>query len=476
MHRYKLLITGAGPTGLGAALHATDVGEKDIAILEAARSAGGLATSVRDRRGFTWDLGAHVQFSHYEKHDEFLDRSLSSGDWLTHRRATWVYTKRRFIPYPYQLNLQALPKGDRWEALLGMLRASKQPRTPPTDFRDWILRTFGEGIGRQFLLPYNEKIWGVPLERMSADWVSERVAAPDLEIVLKGVCFNQPSTSWGPNATFRYPRVGGTGAIWHSLATQLPKGVIRYGERVRAIDLNQRVVFTERGERFGYENLVSTMPLDELTRVVTPSGQFPLASQLVHTTTHVVGLGLSGPVPDSLRGKFWIYFPDSEQPFYRLTVLSNLSQAMVPDSRRHWSVMAEVAETEHRPLPSDDVAGDVTRALFRAGLIPPSAKVESTWQRRLHHGYPVPTKERDQILDEVLPALADCGIYSRGRFGGWKYEVSNQDHSLMQGVEAVERILNGREELTFFRPSLINSRTNPFPYVEWINYQKKQGA
>ena len=73
----------------------------------------------------------------------------------------------------------------------------------------------------------------------------------------------------------------------------------------------------------------------------------------------------------------------------------------------------------------------------------------SRWHRRLEHGYPTPWLGRDEVLAEAEHALHAAGIYSRGRFGAWKYEVSNQDHSLMQGVEAVDHILSGEPERTF---------------------------
>ena len=87
-------------------------------------------------------------------------------------------------------------------------------------------------------------------------------------------------------------------------------------------------------------------------------------------------------------------------------------------------------------------------AFERCGLID-RAKVVSRWHCRLEHGYPTPWLGRDEVLAEAEHALHAAGIYSRGRFGAWKYEVSNQDHSLMQGVEAVDRILSGEPERTF---------------------------
>src|SRR5262249_40934061 len=94
--------------------------------------------------------------------------------------------------------------------------------------------------------------------------------------------------------------------------------------------------------------------------------------------------------------------------------------------------------------------------LLRTGLIESPSQVASSWQFRARHGYPVPSLERDEVLAEIHPRLEGGNVFSRGRFGGWKYEGSNQDHCFMQGVEVVDRLLEGARELTYVEPTRVN--------------------
>jgi hypothetical protein len=85
-------------------------------------------------------------------------------------------------------------------------------------------------------------------------------------------------------------------------------------------------------------------------------------------------------------------------------------------------------------------------------------EIVSVWKYSAERGYPVPSLGRDKLLMKILPYLERYQVYSRGRFGAWKYEVSNQDHCFMQGFELVNRLFNGEEEATILHPDLVNRR------------------
>ena len=89
--------------------------------------------------------------------------------------------------------------------------------------------------------------------------------------------------------------------------------------------------------------------------------------------------------------------------------------------------------------------------------MPAGTPVVSLWHRREEHGYPTPSLGRDAVLARVRPELERHGVFSRGRFGAWTYEVSNQDHSFMQGVEVADRLLGLGTEDTLDRPGLVNA-------------------
>ena len=93
MDRCKYLIIGAGPTGLGAAYRLNQLGESQFQVIEKTDRFGGLATAFVDKNGFTWDIGGHVQFSHYDYFDDLMKEALGDDGWLHHQRESWVWIR-----------------------------------------------------------------------------------------------------------------------------------------------------------------------------------------------------------------------------------------------------------------------------------------------------------------------------------------------------------------------------------------------
>ena len=453
--KVRFLIIGGGPTGLGAAYRLRELGEKDFLVIEAEKEVGGLSRSFTDDNGFVWDVGGHVQFSHYPYFDAVMKSALSDEQWLKHERESWVWMRDRFIPYPLQNNLRHLPPSDLWKCVEGLVDANRSaPKGSPAHFGEWMRRIFGSGLAHVFLEPYNFKVWATPPEKMAYHWIGERVSVVDLRQALRGIVFQTDDLSWGPNHTFRFPHKGGTGAVWRRVGDLVGRDSIRLGSRVSRLDSGKAVL--ESGEEIRFEHCLSTIPLDRAIGLLAgaPAALVQKAARLHHTSTHVCGVGVEGPVPPALKGKCWIYFPEPQVPFYRVTHFSHYSPQNVPDPSRQYSLMTEVSESAYKPVQAERLLGEVVAGLRSSGLILPGGRVVSEWSYTAPYGYPVPTLERDEILADLIPYLEGRNIWSRGRFGGWKYEVSNQDHSLMQGVEWANARLRGERESTFVLPEI----------------------
>jgi protoporphyrinogen oxidase len=215
----------------------------------------------------------------------------------------------------------------------------------------------------------------------------------------------------------------------------------------------------ESGYSVRYDRLLSTLPLDALVHASDLSPELKTAAKaLRYSSTHIIGVGLHGSLPESLRGKCWMYLPENDCPFYRVTVFSHYSPNNVPDIHRYSSLMAEVSESPSKPVDATRVVEETIEGMVRTGLIGNRERVHHTWHRRLERGYPTPSLHRDRALQELHPALEERSVFSRGRFGAWKYEVSNQDHSFAQGVEVVDRWLDGAVEETLHHPEIVNAR------------------
>jgi protoporphyrinogen oxidase len=441
----RIVILGAGPTGLGAAYRLQELGHGDWDIYERNDHVGGLAASYKDDKGFTYDTGGHVLFSHYKYFDELVDRLLVDN-YSNINREAWIWMMDRYLPYPFQNNIRYLPKEDVFACLSGLISAQRERRDSST-FEEWINATFGEGIARLFMLPYNFKVWATPLDQMSKQWMAERVSVVDSDRVLKNVLFDRDDASWGPNNTFKYPLRGGTGAIYEAFIPYI-KTKLHLGTGARAVDLTRKVVEFDDGSSTSYDVLLSTMPLDRLvasSRGTTP-GVVDAAHKLVHNSSYIVGVGVARPCPTT---KCWIYFPEDTAPFYRVTYLSNYSPSMAPEG--HFLLLTETSHSPWKPEPSVNIEERVIDGLIATGLLEEAdrARIVTTYRINVPYEYPVPTIERDGALAVIQPFLMSRDVYSRGRFGAWQYEIGNMDHSVMQGVEVVNSVLQGAKEETW---------------------------
>ncbi|MGO9897069.1 MAG: protoporphyrinogen/coproporphyrinogen oxidase [Bryobacteraceae bacterium] len=457
LEQATIAIIGAGPTGLGAAHRLHELGFSNFTVFEREHQAGGLASSFVDANGFTWDIGGHVQFSHYPYFDALMDKLLRN-EWLHHERAAWIWMRNSFIPYPFQNNIRHLPTEEMKDCLRGLIACVTNPSvSPSTNFEEFIRRSFGEGIARHFMLPYNFKAWAYAPSQLSYQWIGERVARVDLERVIFNIVEKRDDIGWGPNKLFRFPMYGGTGEIWRRLARCIPSGRLAYGKSLVHLNTETKQLTFSDGSKQGYDILISTMPMDLLVQQSDVDRLKPVVARLRRSSTNVIGIGLKGSPGPHLAKKCWMYFPEPATPFYRATVFSNYSPKNVPDSTRFWSLLLEVSESPVKPVAQDRIIEQAVAGLLSARLIDSETDIVSVWHYRADHGYPTPSITRDEVLSVVLPELERREVYSRGRFGAWKYEVSNQDHSLMQGVELVNRLAAGREEVTLHNPALVNA-------------------
>lgn len=483
-----VLVIGAGPTGLGAAKRLNQINGPSWLIVDSNEVPGGLASTDVTPEGFLYDVGGHVIFSHYRYFDDCLAEALPrEEDWFTHQRISYVRFKGLWVPYPFQNNISMLAKDDQVKCLEGMIDASLEARvasTPPANFDEWILRTCGSGVADCFMRPYNYKVWAVPTTKMQCQWLGERVAAPNVKMVVRNAIMNKAAGGWGPNSVFKFPARDGTGGIWIAVANTLPKEKTRFGKHgsVERVDASGKRVLLGDGTTVHYKKLVTTMAVDSLAEKTGDAELVKLTKGLYWSSTNVIGVGIRGERPERIGDKCWLYFPEDNCPFYRATIFSNYSpynqpqpdaklatQSIADGSKPtdtspkpgpYWSIMLEVSESSMKPVDQSTLLAECIQGLINTDMIKPNDEIVSTYHRRFDHGYPTPTLEREGVLKELLPKLQAMDIFSRGRFGSWRYEVGNQDHSFMLGVEAVDNIVNGAVELTLNYPDFVNGRRN----------------
>jgi len=421
-----VIILGAGLAGLSAAYNLPG-----STVWEQGDRVGGHAKSV-GANGFIFDEGIHVL---HTSNQYVLD--LLSGPANVrleeHRREAWIYHYGVLTRYPFQANTYGLPVEVVQECLLGFIRNDRGQSEVET-YEDWLYYQYGEGICERFMIPYSIKFWGVHPRELTTEWVSVRHPRPLLEEVLTGALTDQ-TKGFGINAQFRYPREGGFGAIAEGLADAVGRERIHLGQRVTRLDPKRRVVEFNSGELLmPYETIVSTLPLPELIKLISgvPEAVRQAASFLRTNSILVVNLGIDRP---QLTEKHWIYYPEADYSFFRISFPMNFKPNTVPPDSS--SVACEISYSEGREIDRAGIVDRVVADLRRSGVLSSDDAVIFQDTLDIKYAYVVFDRQRKPAVRLIHEYLRENDIYPCGRYGEWAYLWS--DEAILSGRHVARR-------------------------------------
>lgn len=468
---YSTVVIGAGPTGLAASYH---LGEGSV-LLEKGDTVGGWCRSIVDK-GFTFDYAGHIMFSN-DAYVLELYKTLLGDNVHWQNREAWIYSKQVYTRYPFQGALYGLPPEVLKECLIGAIEARFGPlkkelpgapvsapsaatatithgagRSPvagviakgqapaaPKNFEEFIYKVWGAGVARHFAIPYNKKLWAVPLDEMETSWLGGRVPMPDLEEMIDGALkpVNKPM---GPNARFGYPLKGGFQALMDGFLPLL-EGDVQMQADVVAVSPSRRTVTLKDGRSYRYDTLISTLALPRLVEAMgdeAPPSVQAAAKGLRHVSVRCVNLGIGR---ENLTDKHWIYYPE-DTVFHRIFVQGNASPHC--NAPGGFGLTCEITYSQYKPLPCDgpELIARCIRECIAVGMFTADDAILAANQVDMPYAYVVYDHDRAAHVETIRNWVARSNIILAGRYSEWEYY--NSDHAFVAGKKAAAqaRVLN----------------------------------
>ncbi|MBM3894038.1 hypothetical protein FJ366_00345 [Candidatus Dependentiae bacterium] len=427
----KIVIIGAGLTGLSAAYHLEKSGITSYEIYEKQPTIGGLTRSVCEN-GFTVDYTGHFLHSNNEYFSTFLATLFGPAELQSITRNAHVFMHNRYLAYPFQTNLKNLPTNIIAQCIESFIKKPGNTYTPKT-FKQWLLKAFGKGMCSEFFYPYNSKILQFPLSKIMPEQGGRFIPTIKLEDIIKNFS-HQESSSLGYNSSFLYPRENGIALLPNRIESKLTSK-IHCNHSVELINSKQKKIYFSNGSSTIYDILIATMPLDTLLKSTTFSSDSNLeiqSSNLYCNTVINLNLGINKP---NFNDKHWIYFPEKKFSFYRIGFWNAISAHMAPKNKS--SLFAEMSLMKPKKKDIDKKVISAKKELLTLLKLNQSdICFEKTLM--LDHAYVIYNDWRKNNLSTLLTSLEKNNIFSIGRFGEWKY--SSMQEAVLDGQKAAEKI------------------------------------
>lgn len=401
MERVKYLILGAGPAGLSLANRLKQKGEGSFLVLEKEKEAGGLCRSM-DVDGAPLDIGGgHFLDVRRPKVNEFLFGFMPEEEWDRYERDSRIAFEDGYINHPFEANIWQMKPERQQEYLASIAEAGcNRGEDMPKDFVDWIYWKLGKKIAEEYMLPYNEKMFGRNLNELGTYWLNKLPNVSYEETKLS--CERKRAYGVQPgHAQFYYPKRFGYGEVWLRMQERI-RNHIRLNTAVKELRTEDKTVVCKDGKVYAGEAIITTIPWLEFERIKgMPEPLFQAIKKLKSSATQIEY------VPENMATKAqWIYYPQREVSYHRILVRHNFC----PDSKGYWT------ETNKDRIEPEN----------------------GRFRYMNEYAYPLNTVDKPRIMDKLLAWGQKEKIYGLGRWG--EHEHYNSDAVVELAVKLADKL------------------------------------
>lgn len=462
-----ILILGAGPAGMAAALEFLDA-EYNFSIVEKEKSVGGLAKTIR-YKDFLLDIGPHILCSKPYVYDfnenmygvikKVLGDDLIQYESIPKKYIENVQIQKKKFAYPIQVKSALANVGiaHALEMLSDYCKAkyhSKSDHNGNGSFEHAMTSHLGRSLADLFILKYSEKIWGIKCSALSSD-LAWRVGDFSLVLVLKeqvsNLWKNISSNSGHPVC---YPK-NGIGLICEQIKGNIetsnvgeiqvnsyPTRIVHSGNKIN------EVVICHNGECKSCfpKYMVSSIPINQIVQLLDPAPPLEVvdAVEKLKYRSHICLYLIINR--SHVLQEHCIYFPEGDIPFARIMEQKNYCNEMSPEDMTSLSVEFFCWEGDDVWDSEDShILNLAVTELENMGFIS-KKEIIDYFVHKEKYAYPVYDIEYARHLKVVRDYLEGFeNIKIIGRSGSFTY--MGQYRAMEMGSNAAIEIINENREL-----------------------------
>lgn len=402
---FRYLILGAGPAGLTFANKLKEYGEDDFLVLEKEPEAGGLCRSV-EVDGAPFDIGGgHFLDVRRPNVNEFLFSFMPEGEWDLYTRDSRIEVNGITVNHPIEANIWQMSLSDQVEYLKSIAAAGcNLGQEMPKDFVGWIYWKLGTRIAEDYMLPYNQKMFGNELNQLGTYWL-EKLPNVSFEETLLSCLTKQAYGQQPGHAQFYYPKTYGYGELWLRMAQSISEK-IKYKKAVTALDFRTNTVVTSDGCSYSAQTIITSIPWMEFTTLNGMPGTIKeKITRLKYSSVQ------TEYYPENLDTEaHWIYYPSPELSYHRILVRHNFC----PGSKGYWT-----ETNSHRVS---------------------NLKAVGQYRYLNQYAYPLNTIDKPEIMRELLAWSEQHSVYGLGRWG--EHAHYNSDVTVDLAMRLADRLCN----------------------------------